>query len=353
MVVDDNTGVREMLATMLRNLNYKVLDVGSSEEALKLVDTEEIDGFLFDIDLGGGASGIDLCLQVRAREQHQVTPVLFITGGDEYSHLNPALDAGGDDFVPKPFVAALVEARLRRHLQRTQYFRELQEVRRLLTRYVSGATTRVVESSVYREEATEPEFREVSVCFTDIRGFTALSEDLDPLTLFSSLNQHLSDQVDRVHEHQGYIDKFGGDGLMAVFDRPGHEVASCLCALSVVERALAHGGTDAHGIRQLGIGIHTGRAIVGNIGTVQRLEYTAIGSTVNLAARLCGVAEPMSIVVSSDVRAAAEGHPLLEFHSRRDVAIRGLRQPVTVYKLSRRGREGGPSRDRPEGPGVT
>ena len=335
LLVDDNSSVREMLATMLTNLGYRVLDVPSSDEALILIDTEDIDGFLFDIDLGGDTNGIELCRQVRSREQHEVTPVLFITGGDEHTHLHPALDAGGDDFIAKPFVAALVEARLRRHLQRTHYFKQVQNMRQLLSRYVSDATAKVVESAMSGGTAAEPEVREVSICFTDIRGFTALSEELDPLTLFSSLNQHLSEQVDRVHEFQGYIDKFGGDGLMAVFDGDRHEIQSCLCALEMVESALSFGATGTHRIRQLGIGIHTGRAIVGNIGSKERLDFTAIGTTVNLAARLCGVAEPMSIVVSSDVRSAANENPLLGFHSERQVPIRGLKNPVTVYTLAR------------------
>jgi len=163
-----------------------------------------------------------------------------------------------------------------------------------------------------------------------------LSEELDPLILFSSLNQHLSEQVDQVHEFQGYIDKFGGDGLMAVFDGDRHEVQSCLCALDILERAKSFGQTGPHRIRQLGIGIHTGPAIVGNIGSSERLEFTAIGTTVNLAARLCGVADPMSIVVSSDVRDAALNQSELAFEFERNVAIRGLKKPVTVYTLIRR-----------------
>jgi class 3 adenylate cyclase len=320
---------------MLRNLGYRVLEASTHSKALSLIDTEEIDGFLFDIDLGSGGDGIELCRQVRTRERHQVTPVLFITGGDERSHLTPALDAGGDDFIAKPFVAALVEVRLRRHIQRTQYFHEIQRMRRLLSRYVSPATARLVEKSLSVGEATEPRVLEVSVCFTDIRGFTALSEELDPLTLFLSLNQHLSEQLNRIHEFQGYVDKFGGDGLMAVFENPGHEVQSCLCALSVVDGIRENRNFDQR-ITELGIGIHTGRAIVGNIGTSERLEHTAIGSTVNLASRLCEVAEPTSVVVSSDIRAAAEGHPQLEFHSEREVTIRGLKNPVTVHSLRRR-----------------
>jgi adenylate cyclase len=168
-------------------------------------------------------------------------------------------------------------------------FSKYQDMRELLGRYVSDATTKVVEPALSRGETAEPEVRDVSICFTDIRGFTAFSKELDPLTLFSSLNQHLSEQVDRVHEFQCYIDKFGGDGLMAVFDGDRHPIQSCLCALDILERALSFGATAPHRIRQLGIGIYTGRAIVGNIGSKERLEFTAIGTTVNLAARLCGV----------------------------------------------------------------
>jgi adenylate cyclase len=88
-------------------------------------------------------------------------------------------------------------------------------------------------------------------------------------------------------------------------------------------------------IRRFGIGIHTGKAVIGNIGSPEHLDYSAIGSAVNLAARLCGQAEATSIVVSRAVRDAVANDRRLRFHSERRVPIRGMKEPVTVYTLSR------------------
>jgi adenylate cyclase len=93
--------------------------------------------------------------------------------------------------------------------------------------------------------------------------------------------------------------------------------------------------SDAEGIRRFGIGIHAGRAVIGNIGSPEHLDYSAIGSTVNLAARLCGQAEATSIVVSKTVRDAVAGDPRLKFDAERHVQIRGIREPITIYNLSR------------------
>lgn len=337
LVVDDDSSVRDSLGTLLESLGYRVLTASSAIEAVSVLDNESIDGFLLDIDLNGDTDGIELCRIIRGRDEHHFSPILFVSGGGEKQHLNAALDAGGDDFIAKPLDAALVELRLRRQLQRADYFRQLEDSRRMLRRYVSDATSKIVETTISRGGAAEPEARDVSICFTDIRGFTALSEILDPLTLFTALNDHLSRQIEHVHRFGGYIDKFSGDGLMAVFEGDGHQVQSCLCALGVVQGALRSAQLGPDTIRHLGIGIHTGRAIVGNLGPSERLEYTAIGTTVNLAARLCGAANPMSIVVSSNVRDAAKSHPELRFDDERQVAIRGLKNPVTVYTLNRDG----------------
>jgi adenylate cyclase len=91
---------------------------------------------------------------------------------------------------------------------------------------------------------------------------------------------------------------------------------------------------ESQGLWQSGIGIHTGRVVIGNIGTTDHLDYSAIGTTVNLAARLCGQAKATSIVVSKAVRDAAVGDPRIHFHSERNADIRGMREPVTVYTLS-------------------
>jgi adenylate cyclase len=180
-----------------------------------------------------------------------------------------------------------------------------------------------------------PQEQDLAICFTDMRGFTAFSEDREPAHLFSLVSAVLADQVHIIHEFGGYVDKFGGDGVMSIFEGPDMVLQSCLCALRILESArLKDAGLteQAHGF---GVGIHVGRAVVGNIGSPEHLDFSAVGSAVNLAARLCGQAQAMSIVVSKAVRDAVDSDPRLKFHSERAVSIRGMKGPVKVYTLSR------------------
>jgi adenylate cyclase len=127
-----------------------------------------------------------------------------------------------------------------------------------------------------------------------------------------------------------------GDGVMAIFEGPNRVLQSCLCALSIFENARLKHSDLSDEMRRFGIGIHAGRAVIGNIGSPEHLDYSAIGSTVNLAARLCGQAQAMSIAVSKAVRDAAAGDSRLNFHSKREVVVRGIKDTVTVYALSMR-----------------
>ncbi len=331
LLVEDNARLGAMLGTLLENIGFRVFGAEDAAAALDLVAKNRIDAFLLDIDLGADTSGIDLCREVRSFATHRMTPILMVSAGDEGQLLHSAFEAGADDFILKPIDAVLVEARLKRHIERAEYFKQVQEMRHRLSSYVSDAALESAE----RGPLSEPEVRDVTVCFTDVRGFTALAEELDPHVLFDALDRHLSRQVDAVHRHGGYIDKFGGDGLMSIFGGEDHAVEACLAALEILDDARSEDWAETPEIRQLGIGIHTGRVMVGNLGPPNRREFTAIGGTVNLAARLCGAAGKMAIVVSSEVLDSVGHHPLLDFCERRSVEIRGLKQPVTVYALKR------------------
>jgi adenylate cyclase len=153
--------------------------------------------------------------------------------------------------------------------------------------------------------------------------------------LFRMLSEHLAAQVDLVYNHAGYIDKFAGDGIMAVFDGDKMAQRACRCALDIMDMSRDNAARTGSRINRLGIGIHTGPAIVGNLGSKNHLDYTLIGDTVNLATRLCGIANE-SIVASQAVFDAVAGASELGFGGKRPVAIRGYRVPVTVHELARR-----------------
>src|SRR3990172_7171443 len=161
-----------------------------------------------------------------------------------------------------------------------------------------------------------------------------MSQELEPEPLFEMLSEQIAAQVDLVYRHGGFIDKFSGDGIMAVFDAQGMARECCRCALAILERSRELAERKGPHAIQLGIGIHQGYAMVGNLGSSEHLDYTIIGKTVNLAARLCGLAN-QSIVVSRAVRDAVADAPEFAFQSERPATIRGFRDPVTVYELQR------------------
>jgi len=331
LITDDDAGIRETLAEILDI--YEVLQAENGDQAIAVAKRRHIDAFLLDMEMPG-KNGIEVCTMLRSLDEYQSTPIIFVTGFGEDRGLEEAFAAGCDDFISKPPSATILLARLNGHLKRMEYFQRLERARGALRQYLSRRTLEMVETASLTGVVPPPEERGIAICFTDIRGFTAFSEELEPGELFSLVSSLLAEQVHIIHVHGGYVDKFGGDGVMAIFDGPEMVLQSCLCALRILDSVRLRNADASDSIRSLGIGIHTGRAVIGNIGSPEHLDYSAIGNAVNLAARLCGQAEALSIVVSKAVRDVVADDKRLHFHSERSVAIRGVRDPVTVYALS-------------------
>lgn len=333
IIADDDGAIRDLVGQILERDGYEVIRAESGEQAVGFAAGRQVDAFLLDIGMPK-MSGIQVCSTLRAMENYRTTPIIFVTGVDD-TGLEQALAAGADDFVTKPFSSVILRARLKTQLERRDYIQRLERARKALKQYLSKRTLDVVDTTSLTGMLPPPKEQDLAVCFTDIRGFTAFSEGTEPNQLFAMVSALLAEQVDIIHSHGGYVDKFGGDGVMAIFDGPEMVLHSCLCALSLLDSASTKDPAGMDDIRRFGIGINTGRAVIGNIGSPEHLDYSAIGSTVNLAARLCGQAQATSIAVSKAVRDAAGSDPRLNFHTERQVPIRGMKEPVTVYTLSR------------------
>jgi len=323
-----------MVIETLKSEGYQTVEAESAGRALELARSRPIDGFLIDIDLPG-KSGVELSRELRSSESHRTTPIVLYTQLGRHDSTVAAYDSRCNDvIVGDPLNANVLKNRLKEHIQRTEHFEQLERTRLTMISYLSRRTLEVVSETSQTGVIPPPEERDLAILFTDLRGFTAMSEEIQPVRLFELVSTLLGHQVKVIHEFGGYVDKFGGDGVMAVFDGPGMVVQSCLCALRIVESSPQVIPEESRGFWQSGIGIHTGRVVIGNIGSPDHLDYSAIGTTVNLAARLCGQAQATSIVVSKAVRDSAFADSRVQFHSERKVDIRGIRDQVTVYTLS-------------------
>jgi len=329
LIVDDDQAIAGVIAEFVKLEGYGAATADSPNDALHLLSQDRFDAFLLDVDMPGG-SGISLCRAIRGMKEYEAVPILFITA--KPSHLEEAFAAGCDDFIDKPIDHRILRARLRGHMERAEQAVLLSSTRRLLDQYVSKRTREIVEKEALTGELPQPHRRNLVVLFTDIRGFTSLSEQVDPGELFSLISAELAIQVNLVYRYGGYVDKFGGDGLMAVFDGDDMATQSCLCALEMIRHASAASPGDRR-IEQVGIGIHLGPVVIGNIGSTVHLDYSVIGMAVNLASRLCSQAPPLAIIVSKAVRDTVANGSCLTFTDGRQVAIRGLTDLVTVYTL--------------------
>jgi adenylate cyclase len=182
--------------------------------------------------------------------------------------------------------------------------------------------------------------RRVAVLFSDIRGFTALSETMEPDAMAKLLTEYFSEMVECVFRHGGTLDKFIGDAVMAQWGAPLGEsddadraMSSAMDMMEALDKLNEHWTQQGRPTLQIGIGLNIGDAFAGNIGSERRLEYTVIGDTVNTASRLCGVAEPGEILVSEDFRSALKTPPRLS--PMPPMELKNKSQPVPVYKVVR------------------
>ena len=219
------------------------------------------------------------------------------------------------------------------------FIREQRE-RRRLSRFFSPQVVREIVRGEDGDEALDSGRRVLTVLFSDIRGFTALSERMPPEEVAEFLREYLTEMTEAVFTHGGTVDKYIGDAVMALynvpFESPDHAAQAVRTALEFQRRLrpLAERFTARHGgTLRCGVGIHTGEAVVGTLGSRQRLEYTAIGDTVNLGSRLEGLTKDydVPIIISEATWSALGGRfvtrPLGE------TTVKGREEAVKIYAV--------------------
>ena len=171
--------------------------------------------------------------------------------------------------------------------------------------------------------------------FSDIRGFTHLSSSMQPKELIGKLNAYMTSMCRIIDTTHGVVDKFVGDEIMALYGAPlnleNHPIHAIEAALLMMEHLRSNQESYSH--FEIGIGIHTGLVCAGNIGNRNCLNYTVIGSHVNLASRLCAHAEPMQVLISEATWKLPGVQSTFRFEALAPCTLKGIDQPVLCYAV--------------------
>jgi len=355
LVVDDDEGGRELLARRLARRGYEVVGCPDGETALRHLAEHPADLVLLDLDMPG-LGGMGTLESLRRRFSPTELPVVVVTGRAEDAGAVAALGQGANDYVVKPFDAATLEARVRTHLSLSRLGRDAARLTRQLelrSRFLRQVFGRYLSDEVVESLLTGPlglelggERRTITVLMADLRGFSAHAERLEPEQVMTLLNLYLSAMTDVIVEAGGTIDEFLGDAILVFFGsplpRPDHARAAVECALRM--QAAMDGVRDrlaGHGLPrvEMGVGVHTGEAVVGNVGSEKRAKFGAVGRAINLAARIEGLTAGGQVLISADTRAAV-GEPL-DVEESFEFRPKGEPEPVGVHAVRGIGGPGG------------
>jgi class 3 adenylate cyclase len=338
LVADDNPDSRQLTRDIVASLGHEVLTAVDGPRALVAIQEHQPDLVILDVNMPG-MSGFDVMTALKADEQTAQIPVLMLTALADVENRVHGLGLGADDYLAKPFnpreLVARVNARLRAKGE-TDDLRATQElIRSTFERFVAPQ----VVDRLLRDPAQVKlggTLQEITVMFADLEGFTSISEFADPETLLSILNHYHTLIVNLVQRFGGTIDKFIGDGVMALYNTPllqkDHALRAVRTALQIREALPEfYDQFDAPYRMRINFGIHTGMAIVGNVGTPQIMDFTAVGDTVNLAARLQDISDEGQILISLSTYEKIADHVAAEPVGYLD--IKGRQEPVMAYSV--------------------
>jgi adenylate cyclase len=248
------------------------------------------------------------------------------------------IQKGESGFTADPDAADEIAYLQKSFISFSKVLNERELMKSTFSRYISDY---IADEILTEDSATQflAEYRNVTILFSDIRGFTTLSESLEPKDLFDVLNHYFDQMIDIVIKNNGVINKFIGDAIMVLYNAPRLcENAGIMAIITAVEMNRRLGEfnqkyTKKYGVTLgIGIGINSGQVVAGNIGSEKRMEYTVIGDTVNVSSRLQTVAKAGEIAISENVFKSAQY--VFELSDMGEIELKGKRQPLRVYKVT-------------------
>ena len=339
LIADDDWLNRDLLKAYLVSSGCEVVTAADGAAALDLARAAPLDLALVDVQMPR-MDGLALCRALKSSPQTRLVPVIVVTALDSEDEKLKALDAGADDFVSKPYNSIVLLTRVRSLLRIKRLHDDLETrnrvLRQILDRYVAEDVADIILTDPERYLKLGGEARAVTVLFADIRGFTRFTEQHTAPQVVETLNRIFPALSQVVFNFRGTFDKYIGDGLMAFYgapvaaaDDPQRAVDTGREMMRVFRGLGQQGGLDLRGL-SLSVGLHSGEAIVGNIGSERVMDYTVVGDTVNVAKRLEELADGGQILLSEATYRLVKG---VRARRQPPLQLMGRQEPITAFAI--------------------
>jgi adenylate cyclase len=359
LIVDDIEANRDIIEARLRSHGYELIQAADGEEALAATKRHQPDLILLDVMMPK-LDGIEVTRRLKGDASLPFTPIVLVTAKGDPKDVVAGLEAGADEYLTKPIDQAALVARVKSMLrikalhdqvqmqanELTAWNRTLEqrvaeqlgEIERVsrLKRFLSPQVAELILSAG-DERVLDSHRSAITVLFCDLRGFTGFAETAEPEEVMGALKEYHACLGALIHKFEGTLDRFAGDGVMVLFNDPlpcpDPSVRAVRMAVDMRDGVadLAQRWRKLGHELGFGIGIAHGYATLGRIGFEGRLDYSAIGSVVNLAARLCGEARSGQILVDGKVYAAIE--ELAEIEPLGELALKGFYRAVQAFNV--------------------
>ncbi len=328
LIVDDDPVNQQVMSNYLSKSNFIISQAADGQEALAILENEvKIDIVLLDIMMPG-MSGYEVCQKIRERFLPNELPILMITAKNQIADLVEALKIDANDYLVKPISKKELLARLGTHLN-------LLHINQAYSRFVPKDFFKVLgKENILDVHLGDQVEGEVTVMFSDIRGYTPLSESMTAADNFKFLNAYLKKAVPIINDHNGLVQHFLGDGLMSLFlDKPNDAVVASITYLKMVTQYSLERMAKGRKALRVGIGLHTGTLMLGIIGNENRMDTGVVSDTVNTASRMEGLSKHfgISLLISETVFNNLENPEQFNYRDLGKVQVKGKKKALKVY----------------------
>ncbi len=340
LVVDDEVDlevlIKQKFRKKIRQNEYEFLFAINGKDALdKLIIDPDVDIILSDINM---PEMDGLTLLSKLQESNPLIKSVIVSAYGDMENIRTAMNRGAFDFITKPINFEDLSLTMEKTLKHAEHIKQtIQAIKEnnILKMYVDENVLNFMGKRDFESTIMANETIEATVVFIDICGFTAISENAPADTVVTMINSYFDEMVKEIMEHNGYIDKFIGDAIMAVFKDDYHLDRAIDAVLAVRSKinSLPALGNNLQYKPKVSIGINSGEMISGNIGSVslKRLDYTVIGDTVNTAARLQDAAKENQIIISE--KCYEKVKESFKCEKEGSITLKNKANPLKVYNV--------------------